>query len=52
MARDPGLREAEDAGELGDVEPVAREHPQQAKPRLVAQQAKERGGLFHIYKCR
>ncbi len=52
MARDPGLREAEDAGQLGDVEAVAREHAEQAQPGLVAEQAKERGGVFHIYKCR
>ena len=52
MARHPGLRQAEDAGQLGDVEPIARQHAQQPQPRLVAEQAKERGGVFHIYKCR
>ena len=49
VARDAGLREAEDAGQLGDVEAVARQHAQQPEPRFVAQQAEERGRLFHIY---
>ena len=43
------LRQPENAGQLVDVEAVAREHPQQPQPGLVAQQAIERGGLFHIY---
>ena len=41
MARDPGLREAENAGQLGDVEAIARQHAQQAEARLVAEQAEE-----------
>ena len=47
-----GLGEPEDAGELGHVEPIPRQHPQEPQPRLVAEQAEERGRLFHIYKCR
>ena len=50
MARDARLRQAEDAGELGDVQPLARQHAQQAQPRLVAEQPVERRGLLHIYK--
>ena len=49
MARHARLREAEDAGQLLDVEPVLVEHPQQPQPGLVAQQPVERGRLFHIY---
>ena len=49
VARHAGLRQAEDAGQLGDVEAIPRQHPQQAEPRLVAEQAEEGGRLFHIY---
>ncbi len=44
-----GLREAEDAGQLRDVQALGREDAQQAQARFVAQQAVERGRLFHIY---
>ena len=50
MPRDARLRQAEDAGQLGDVQALAREHPQQAQPRLVAEQPVERRRLLHIYK--
>jgi hypothetical protein len=49
VARDAGLRQPEDAGELLDVEAVLVEHAQQPQPGLVSQQAVERGRLFHIY---
>ena len=49
MARHARLREAEDAGQLLDVEAVLVEHAQQPQPGLVPQQAVERGRLFHIY---
>ena len=49
MARHARLREAEDAGQLLDVEPVLVEHAQQPQPGLVPQQPIERGRLFHIY---
>ncbi len=52
MPGDAGLRQAENAGQLGDVEAIPRQDAQQAEPRLVAQQAEERRGLLHIYKCR
>ncbi len=42
MARHAGLREAEDAGQLRDVQPLARQHPQQPEPGLVAEQPVER----------
>ena len=48
MARDAGLRQTEDAGEFGDVQPFAIEHAQQAQPGLVAEQTVERGHLTHI----
>ena len=45
------LRDAEDAGELGDVEAILREHAQQPQPRGVAEQPKQGGCLLHrIYK--
>src|SRR5689334_13854895 len=50
VPRHAGLREAQDAGQLGDVEALAREHPQQPQPRLVAEQPVQRRGFFHIYK--
>ena len=50
VARDTRLGEAEDAGELGDVQTLGREDPQEAEPRLVAQQAIQRRGVFHITK--
>ena len=50
MPRHARLREPEDAGQLGDVQPLARQHPQQPQPRLVAEQPVERRRLLHIYK--
>ena len=50
VARDAGLGEAEDGGELGDVEALAGQHPEEAEPDVFPEQAVERGGLIHIYK--
>ena len=50
VARDAGLGEAEHGGELGDVEALPGQHPQQAEPDVFAEQPVERGGLIHIYK--
>ncbi len=50
MAGHARLGDAEDAGELRDVEPVAAQNAQQPQPRLVPQQPEQRGGLTHIYK--
>ena len=50
VARDAGLREAENAGQFLDVEAVLVEHAQQAEARLVAKQPVESGRAFHIYK--
>ena len=50
MPRDARLRQAEDAGELGDVQALAAQDAQQAQPRLVAEQPVERRRLTHIYK--
>src|SRR6185503_5347660 len=50
VARYARLRQAEHAGELGDVEALARQHSQQAQARLVAKQPIQRRRLFHIYE--
>ncbi len=50
VARDARLREAEDAGELGDVQAFFRQHAQEPQPGLIAEQPVERRGLSHIYK--
>ena len=47
MARHARLGEPEDAGELGDVQALAPEQPQQSQARLVAEQPEEAGGLIH-----
>jgi len=52
VPRDPGLRQAENAGQLLDVEAVLLEDAQQPKPGLIAEQAIEGGRVFHIYQCR
>ena len=50
VARDPGLGQAEDGGELGHVEALAGQHPEEAEADVFPQQPVERGGLIHIYK--
>ena len=50
MPRNARLRQPEDAGELGDVQPLARQDAQQPQPRLVAEQAVEGRRMSHIYK--
>ena len=50
VTRDAGLREAEHAGELADVEPVLRQHTQEPEPRFVAQETEQRRRILHIYK--
>ena len=50
MPRDAGLRQTEDSGQLGHVQPFAVEDAEQPQPGLVAEQTVERGGLTHIYK--
>jgi hypothetical protein len=50
MTRDAGLGQAEDAGELGDVEAVRRQHAQEPEARLVAEEAEERRRVLHIHK--
>jgi hypothetical protein len=50
VARDAGLGEAEDGGELGDVEALAGQHPEEPEPDGFSQQAVDGGGLIHIYK--
>ena len=44
------LRETENSRELGDVQALTRQDPQQPEPRLVAEQPVERGRLAHINK--
>ena len=48
VPRHAGLGEPQDAGQLGHVEPLAVEEPQEAQPRLVAEQPEQPGGLYHI----
>ena len=51
MARHPGLCDAQDAGQLADIEAILRQHAQQSEAGAVGQQAKEsRGALHCIYK--
>jgi hypothetical protein len=50
MAGHAGLCQAEDTGQFRDVEAILREHAEEAQPRFVAEEAKERGGIFHIHK--
>jgi hypothetical protein len=50
MPRHAGLRQPQDARQLGDVQPLLRQHAQQAQPRFVAEQAVQQGGGLHIYK--
>src|SRR6185503_13854706 len=50
MPRDVRLRDAQDARQLGDVEPVLREDPEQPEARGVGQEPEEGRGLLHIYK--
>ena len=42
MARDARLRDAEDSGELGDVEALVRERAQQAQARRIGKEAEQR----------
>ena len=48
MAGHAGLGEADDARELGDVEPFGAQQPQDAQPSLVAEDAED-GWDVHIY---
>src|SRR5262245_16472113 len=50
VTRHTGLGNPEDAGQLGDVQPLLTQQPEQAQPDLVAEQPVEGGGLSHIYK--
>src|SRR5678816_4525119 len=50
VSRDVRLRNAQDAGELGDIEPIGREDAKQPQPRRVGKEPRERGRLLHIYK--
>src|SRR4029079_4113801 len=50
MPRHARLRDAENARQLGDVQPLERHEPQEAEPRLVAEQPVQCRGLIHIYK--
>jgi hypothetical protein len=50
MARNAGLRDAENAGELAHVQALRGDEPQQPQPRGVAEEPEERAGVLHIYK--
>src|SRR6185436_466046 len=48
VARDAGLGDAEDGGQLAHVEPLLLEEPQDAQPGFVAEQAEEGGRFLHV----
>ena len=50
MPRDSRLRDTQNAGQLGHVQPLGRQQPQQPEPRLVAEKAVESRRVTHIYK--
>src|SRR6185436_15209445 len=50
VPRDARLRESEDRGQLGDVQPLDAEDPQQAKTGFIAQQPVARRSATHITK--
>ncbi len=50
MAGHAGLRQAQDAGQLRDIQPLAREYAQQPEAPLVAERPVQRRGLSRIYK--
>ena len=49
VARHARLRETEDARELRDVQPLARQQSQEAEPGVVSQQTVEGAAQLHIY---
>ncbi len=49
MAGDAGLGEAEDAGQLGDVEALVSQQPQEPQPDVVSEEPEERRSANHIY---
>ena len=49
VARDTGLRQAENPSQLGHVEAILSQHTQETEPRLIAEQPEEGGRLLHIY---
>src|SRR5678815_4835042 len=50
VPRHIGLRHAEDARQLGDVEAVPGENAEQSQSRRVGEKTKKRRRLLHIYK--
>jgi hypothetical protein len=48
VARHARLRDAEDAGQFGDVEALLRQRTQQTQPRRVRKKPEERGGVLHV----
>ena len=48
MTGHTGLRQAENAGELRDIEPLMSQHPEEPKARFVAEKTVEAGRLLHI----
>ncbi len=50
MARHTRLGQAQDGGQLGHVQLLERQQPEQPQTGLVAEQAKEAGVQIHIYK--
>jgi hypothetical protein len=50
VAGDTRLRDAQDPGQLGHIEPFERQQPQEPQPRLVAEQPVQGRRVIHIYK--
>jgi hypothetical protein len=50
VSRDVGLRDVEDARQLGNVEAVPREDAEEPQTRRIGKKAKKRRRLLHIYK--
>jgi len=48
VARDAGLRDGQDVGELGDIETVVGENAEQTEPRRVSEEPEERRRSNHI----
>ena len=50
VPRHAGLRDAEDRGQLRDVQPLGMQHPQEPQPDVVAEKAEQRRqGDMHIH---
>ena len=49
VAGHSGLRDPQNRGELGDVEPLQREQTEEPETHLITEQAVQPGSAIHIY---